>query len=189
MENGHEEGCPWDLVGLLRRRRQRPPLQSFRPRLPGRTDLQAPHRLRSRPPRPTSIGVHHRPSGTTMATHGEGVGSPGPRGDQLQFLRRLFSRIGITNLPWRWWSRADRRLLRARRHRDFPSPVVPADELFVMGDNGNDSGDSRIFGRISGKAVIGKAAPSGGPSGTCTGSTRTGGTKHAAMLCACRRAL
>ncbi len=40
---------------------------------------------------------------------------------------------------------------------DYPETKIPAGQLFVMGDNRNNSGDSRFFGPIEGKAVIGCA--------------------------------
>lgn len=44
-----------------------------------------------------------------------------------------------------------------RDHRSYPPLVVPAGSLYVLGDNRADSEDSRDFGFISERAVIGKA--------------------------------
>jgi signal peptidase I len=40
---------------------------------------------------------------------------------------------------------------------DYPEIKIPEGQLFVMGDNRNNSGDSRFFGPIDRKAVIGCA--------------------------------
>ena len=41
--------------------------------------------------------------------------------------------------------------------KGFAAVTVPPGSLWVMGDNRNDSGDSRVFGAVSVKAVIGRA--------------------------------
>lgn len=43
------------------------------------------------------------------------------------------------------------------RTEPFPARLVPAGMLWVMGDNRDDSEDSRIFGPIRGRTVVGRA--------------------------------
>lgn len=48
--------------------------------------------------------------------------------------------------------------LRDRSFRgEFPETTIPSGRVFVMGDNRNNSGDSRLFGPISTESIIGGA--------------------------------
>ncbi len=47
--------------------------------------------------------------------------------------------------------------LRGVTHGDFPATVVPPETIFVMGDNRDNSNDSRAFGPIAFKDIVGKA--------------------------------
>ena len=41
--------------------------------------------------------------------------------------------------------------------RDFPETTIPADQVFMMGDNRNQSRDSRVFGPIPRNDIVGRA--------------------------------
>jgi signal peptidase I len=56
----------------------------------------------------------------------------------------------------------------ARTARDFPTLVVPSGSVFVMGDNRDNSSDSRVWGSVRLDLVIGKITGiwwSSGPDG------------------------
>lgn len=54
-------------------------------------------------------------------------------------------------------AQAEPYLLEQAFEGDLPEMVIPADDVFVMGDNRNNSGDSRLFGPISKDVIIGCA--------------------------------
>lgn len=47
--------------------------------------------------------------------------------------------------------------LRVVTRGDYPATVIPPDKIFVMGDNRNNSNDSRAFGPIAFDDIVGKA--------------------------------
>ena len=49
----------------------------------------------------------------------------------------------------RWW-------ISLRSHLDHGDLVIPPDQFFVLGDNRNDSIDSRYWGLVPGAAIVGK---------------------------------
>jgi signal peptidase I len=51
-----------------------------------------------------------------------------------------------------------RMLPNRRGWRDFPEVVVPSGRYFVMGDNRDESGDSRYFGLVEGGQIFGRAS-------------------------------
>jgi signal peptidase I len=48
-------------------------------------------------------------------------------------------------------------LLEQNIEGDYPETLIPAGRVFVMGDNRNNSGDSRLFGPLETSVIIGEA--------------------------------
>jgi signal peptidase I len=62
----------------------------------------------------------------------------------------LWERIGQASHPVTWTERQP-------SIRDFPPRVVPSDSYFVMGDNRDNSRDSRWFGYVERQLIVGEA--------------------------------
>ena len=53
--------------------------------------------------------------------------------------------------------RNEKYLLDQQIEGTFPATRVPAGSYFMMGDNRNDSADSRVFGPVPNSAILGEA--------------------------------
>jgi signal peptidase I len=87
--------------------------------------------------------------------------SPVNRGEDL--VKRVVAVAGDTvavrdgSLYVNGVARVEPYLLEQHFEGYFPETTVPAGHVFVMGDNRNNSGDSRLFGPISTDSIIGGA--------------------------------
>jgi signal peptidase I len=99
-----------------------------------------------RDPKNGDIIVFHSPvtAGEDLVKRVIGVG-----GDRIAVRNgKLYINGVLQNEPY---------LLEQRMAGDYPETTIPEGQLFVMGDNRNNSGDSRFFGPIDEKLVLGCA--------------------------------
>jgi signal peptidase I len=86
-----------------------------------------------------------------------------PLSDKEDLVKRIVAVAGDTvavhqgTLYVNGVAREEPYLLEENIEGDYPETPIPAGQVFVMGDNRNNSGDSRLFGPLERSMIIGEA--------------------------------
>jgi len=82
----------------------------------------------------------------------------GTEGEKVEILRNeIYINDKLIDDPWGYFGTDDFPKGFVQRMENFGPVVVPKDSLFVLGDNRNNSEDSRFWGFLNVNAVLGKA--------------------------------
>lgn len=82
----------------------------------------------------------------------------GTEGEKVEITRnKIYVNDRLVDDPWGHFVTNDLPRSYLRRMEDFGPVVVPKDSLFVLGDNRDNSEDSRFWGFLNVNAVLGKA--------------------------------